>query len=85
MAVSFAGVAAMSRPYELLRPLRRTNLSPTPKASEKKPSIPARGTRLAVFGSACAWNLVLHSLTVGFPNGTKEQDPSFTMTAFFFF
>ena len=30
------------------------------------------------------WNLVLHSLTVGFPNRTKEQHPSFTLTAFFF-
>ena len=31
------------------------------------------------------WNLVLHSLTVGFPDCPKEQDPSFTVTAFFFF
>ena len=30
------------------------------------------------------WNLVLHSLTVGLPNCTKEQDPSFTLAAFFF-
>jgi hypothetical protein len=30
------------------------------------------------------WNFVLDSLTVGFPNCTKEQDPSFTLTAFFF-
>ena len=29
------------------------------------------------------WNFVLDSLTVGFPNRTKEQDPSFTLTAFF--
>jgi hypothetical protein len=30
------------------------------------------------------WNLVLHALTVGLPNCTKEQDPSFTLTALFF-
>jgi hypothetical protein len=30
------------------------------------------------------WNLVLDSLTVGLPNCTKEQDPSFTWTALFF-
>jgi hypothetical protein len=30
------------------------------------------------------WNFVLDSLTVGFPNCTKEQDPSFTLTTFFF-
>jgi hypothetical protein len=30
------------------------------------------------------WNFVLHSLTVGFPNRTKEQHPSFTVAAFFF-
>jgi hypothetical protein len=30
------------------------------------------------------WNFVLDSLTVGFPNRTKEQEPSFTLTAFFF-
>jgi hypothetical protein len=29
-------------------------------------------------------NLVLDALTVEFPNCTKEQDPSFTLTAFFF-
>jgi hypothetical protein len=31
------------------------------------------------------WNLVLDSLTVGLPNRTKEQHPSFTLTAFFSF
>jgi len=30
------------------------------------------------------WNLVLDALTVGLPHCTKEQDPSFTLTAFFF-
>ena len=30
------------------------------------------------------WNFVLHSLTVGLPNCTKEQQSSFTLTAFFF-
>jgi hypothetical protein len=29
------------------------------------------------------WNLVLHSLTVGLPNRTKEQHPSLTLTALF--
>jgi hypothetical protein len=29
------------------------------------------------------WNFVLDSLTVGLPNCTKEQDPSFTLTALF--
>jgi hypothetical protein len=31
------------------------------------------------------WKFVLDSLTVGLPNCTKEQHPSFTLTAFFFF
>jgi hypothetical protein len=30
------------------------------------------------------WNFVLDSLTVGLPNCTKEQHPSFTLTALFF-
>jgi hypothetical protein len=30
------------------------------------------------------WNFVLDSLTVGFPKCTKEQHPSFTLTALFF-
>jgi len=30
------------------------------------------------------WNFVLDSLTVGLPNCTKEQQSSFTLTAFFF-
>ncbi|MFZ0200723.1 MAG: hypothetical protein WAL05_16135, partial [Candidatus Sulfotelmatobacter sp.] len=30
------------------------------------------------------WNFFLDSLTVGLPNCTKEQHPSFTLTALFF-
>ena len=44
---------------------------------------PCRVCAREVFDKA-NWNLVLHSLTVGFPNCTKEQDPSLTLTALFF-
>ena len=41
----------------------------------------------ALFGEVfdkANWNFVLDSLTVGLPNCTKEQHPSFTLTALFF-
>jgi len=44
---------------------------------------PCRVLTREVFDKA-NWKLVLHSLTVGLSNCTKEQDPSFTLTAFFF-
>jgi hypothetical protein len=45
---------------------------------------PCRVFAREVFDKA-NWNLVLHSLTVGLPNCTKEQDPSFTLLRFSFF
>src|SRR5260370_21533240 len=45
---------------------------------------PCRVFTREVFDKA-NWNFILDALTVGFPNCTKEQDPSFTLTAFFSF